>query len=183
MFSAVYRHNTMSLKMICQKHSWNTPGCTNMFRRATDIQMKTRNSTKILVIRHISLGQLRFWWIFGFSSKFKYPSLVGTCQCTPECSNYVFRRLQTQYNEFKKDLSKTQLEHSGMHEHVPTSDRHLDENPKIHQNLSYPTHFPGIPVSSNKYLLIYTSTISIIFEIVKNYIYTSTRISAPSAPL
>ena len=30
---------------------------------------------------------------------------------------------------------------------------------------------------------IYTSKISIIFEIVKNYIYTSTRISAPSAPL
>ena len=56
MFSAVYRHNTMSLKRICQKHSWNTPGCTNMFRRATDIQMKTRKSTKILVIRHISLG-------------------------------------------------------------------------------------------------------------------------------
>ena len=33
------------------------------------------------------------------------------------------------------------------------------------------------------YIDIYTSTISIIFEIVKNYIYTSTRISAPSAPL
>ena len=32
-----------------RKHSWNTPGCTNMFRRVTGILTKNQKSIKILI--------------------------------------------------------------------------------------------------------------------------------------